>query len=664
MFFVKFINLGLFFLILHIFVLLPFQVCAEELSLGNDQSISSEQSDSKLDNELDNLISMDLEDVMVYVASKRNERIQDAPGIISVITSEDIRRYGARDLNDLLTRVPGLFVYGTGDIPIGNTSIRGVNFSAVDNRVSLMFNGRPIRDGFGGGQNHTIYWSTPLEIIEQIEIIRGPGSVLYGTNAFSGVINIITRNPENDNRPTQATLEYGSFNSSQASGSTNFRKGEFTANFGFKFYTTDGWEFKATDTNGVTDNDEMYKGGYGMMAQLDYKDTSLTVFASKAKWHNIGGGFDFPFDRHMHRREFVDFKQDFELFKDWTLTFNGNYNGFFTDFNDNTSRNYFNDMILEPTIRGKLRDNLQLLTGYSYERVSGKVDLQFPVFTTTRQNYYLQMDYQPWDFVNLIAGFQVNKLRRLDPEVSPRFGGVFHLPHDLGLKVLYGEAYVSPFPVQLGSSFSGFQGNPSLQPETIETFDAQVFYQTNTVFAALTYFQSRLNNPIVSDAAPDPDSLKNGSLIEFKGMEFEAKLQMTNQLEMNGSVSYQENEEGKDPDVGLAPNWMVKTGISYDSLEGYSLGLFNSYIGEPGQGPTSGTVVNPAADSYNWMTLKGSVRLREFLDRRDIPDMDVNLFMNNLLDEDAYFSEFRSTGANTMPFRPGFNVYGSITFRM
>ncbi len=130
---------------------------------------------------------------IVISAAKFEQPITESPSSISVITAEDIRRSGATTIADLLRRVPGLDVLriSPSDAQI---AARGFNESN-NNDILLLIDGRSAYVDFFG----IVVWDAlpiVLEEIERIEIIRGPGSALYGANAFSGVINIITKTPE------------------------------------------------------------------------------------------------------------------------------------------------------------------------------------------------------------------------------------------------------------------------------------------------------------------------------------------------------------------------------------------------------------------------------------------------------------------------------------
>jgi outer membrane receptor for ferrienterochelin and colicin len=122
----------------------------------------------------------DLVNVKITVASKTEENISDAPGVISVITQDQLKRFGASTLGDILKRVPsflGTTVYMTDRSVIAS---RGDQVMPSSSHILLLINGRPIREILEGGIKSEVYESFPVTVIERIEVIRGPGSVLYG----------------------------------------------------------------------------------------------------------------------------------------------------------------------------------------------------------------------------------------------------------------------------------------------------------------------------------------------------------------------------------------------------------------------------------------------------------------------------------------------------
>lgn len=131
---------------------------------------------------------------MVSIATGVAQPLRQSPAIASVITAADIAAIGATELNEVLETVPGLHVgvSGVGYKPI--FSIRGIH-TQTNPQVLVLVNGIPIKNVFDGSLGAS-WGRMPVTGIARIEVIRGPGSALYGADAFSGVINIITKSAD------------------------------------------------------------------------------------------------------------------------------------------------------------------------------------------------------------------------------------------------------------------------------------------------------------------------------------------------------------------------------------------------------------------------------------------------------------------------------------
>jgi len=141
------------------------------------------------DPDLDGLAIYGDED-FISIATGISQPIAKAPAVASVITALDIKRLGATDIDQVLETVPGLHIArSTIYNPLYN--FRGIH-SDFNPQVLMLINGVPLSNLFHGDRN-LVWGGMPVESISRIEVIRGPGSALYGADAFAGVINIVTK---------------------------------------------------------------------------------------------------------------------------------------------------------------------------------------------------------------------------------------------------------------------------------------------------------------------------------------------------------------------------------------------------------------------------------------------------------------------------------------
>ena len=258
-----------------------------------------------------NLSDQSLEDLMnikVTSVSKKEETLSRTAAAISVITQEDIRRSGAANIPDLLRMVPGLDVAEIN----GSTwaiSARGFN-AQYSNKLLVMIDGRIVyTPNFAG-----VYWDTldlPLEDIDRIEVIRGPGSSVWGANAVNGVISIFTKAAA-DTRG--GLVEASAGNIDRGSGTAQWG-GQFAKNTDYRIFVkyfdespllslsaqngADGWHmlrsgFRADSTltakDSLTIEGNLYSGREG---ELGFVLPSITfpIYVPETEQINLGGGF-------------------------------------------------------------------------------------------------------------------------------------------------------------------------------------------------------------------------------------------------------------------------------------------------------------------------------------------------------------------------------------
>ncbi len=144
------------------------------------------------EDEFEDIDLLDLEVPIVVTAARREQKLTTVPYAMSVVTAKDIRRVGARTVPDALRLVVGVDI---ADLASGASAVspRGV-LGFVGRQTLVLVDGRQIFDSHFGGTLWTM-WPFQMEDIARIEVIRGPGGVTWGANAYNGVINIITKDP-------------------------------------------------------------------------------------------------------------------------------------------------------------------------------------------------------------------------------------------------------------------------------------------------------------------------------------------------------------------------------------------------------------------------------------------------------------------------------------
>jgi len=593
------------------------------------------------------------------------EWIEEAPGIITVVTAEEIQRYGARNLRDVLDRQTHLQMVGSNLFPHGRISMRGSTFTHVDNTVLPLLNGRPIRDAGDTSNNNNLYASFPVEAIKKIEIIRGPGSVLYGTNAFAGVINIVTKEALKTPEANLA-LTYGSFDTKKGSLSGGGQWDDFEFFGTISAFDTDGDDFNnITDEFGTTD---IYKTGSDAIStvfQARYRGLTINGLFTKLSEDHVRTLFVFPAVTLDTEKQFVDIGYTHDLTDDWDISANFSYHNhdvfILNDITPLITDERFQTYFAELTTRAKLNDKLYVLAGGSYNLFKNGI---FAAETSTI-SAYTQIDYWLFDWLKFIGGIQYNKPEQLPGDFSPRIAAIANINDHWGIKFLYGEAYREASLIERLGNLPGILiGDPNLDPETIQTFDAQLFYNNDHSSFAITYFHSE--QQLIDRVGISPQMIINSGEVEFDGLELEGKWNFGQGLSFLGNLSYQtNNKDDGTEDVTYAPDWMVKTGLSYESERGYTLSLFNSYFAASTlqNQDINPTVlnINPEPDGYNLLTANLNLNLGEFLNNNSWSRVKFSLYGDNLLDEDIYSPSISRVTINSIPHHYGRGAYATIS---
>ena len=639
-------------------------------SFGVTSSIHSAEPNEP--SQMDELFDMSIEDLMnvnVSVASKKEEPQYEAPGIVVVVPKEEIDIYGDRDLLQLLQRQPSIYTRGSYMYPDNIASFRGDMPTHQDVHNLILFNGRPIRETCFGGADFPVYMTFPLAGLDSVEMIRGPGSVLYGTNAFTGVINLKTRIPD-----------YNELTISGMGGSYGYYESNVTARgrYGKLGYVTsirtagqDGYNYSLIDGQGVFGSHDDNNRSFSGMMHLEQGRFTFDVFAADLDTFHLGSlpWWSLPFHEFGVKKLFTNVGYRLPLGDRTNLEFNLTYNLEENRFANVTQTVGLNssDILGEVTLFTRPIDNLNLTLGYLEEyRASYKPDDDYyqsiPTYHYQPKSAYTQADYKLNNSVKFIAGAQWNESAQGYEDTVSRYGIILTPFEKWGLKLLRGEAFRAPFAMETDLyDIPILVGNKNLEPEKVTTNDIQLFYHEKKTHAAVTYFKSTIDGLIIRDTSVSPASFKNGGEQKFDGIELEAKHFFSPHWHVLGSAMYQNNKQTSDLNPSTAPDYMFKLGTGYRWDYG-SASLFYSHFAKPPRLDTE-VVVNPEPDALNLLTLNVQIDPSKWI---DIPKRRANLMfrIENLLNKEIYVPEFNRGGnPNSLPDGPGTTFYAGMMMR-
>ena len=665
----KLLKLNLFF-----FFFFSLSAIAEELMEPTEEGTTISE---LLELPLENLLEM-----KVTTTSRRSETFFNSPGIVSIITAEEIALFGANDLIEVLSRIIGIQPVFSSFVINNTVPIRGDRLNPNNTHILILLDGNPIsQDSYAGYYLQSLYASFPISIISKIEIVRGPGSVLYGTSAFSGVINIITKT---SGTPLSGTIKYGTFGTSGVNAFSNLYNIESDLRMTSALYylNTAGWTLNANGTNGSISDSVYQHGNIGLTSSLQYKNlrfSSLLTHSDQFTWRiptNGGQGY------LKNTRIFGNLEYDFKLNDHWRLTPSISTTIGSTDLlyrtnvsqprGDPTPVNQIDtyDSRLELTLQGPLTQKLNLVTGTTINHLyGGFLSPAFTVDTPWVQVWwrvYTQLDYMITSRLKLILGGQLNKVPNLDPNLVPRLGSVFRITNDLWVKALYSEAFRAPLPGETIVSFPNLIiNNPNVNFESVGTMDLQLALVKPTYQFSLTYYHSKQNNLIVRiPVEPSMVTFGNVGPLFIDGIEFESKLSTKKDLFFTGTATYQQNHDANgNTDVMMTPRFITKLGLGY-SFRYAKLGIFNSFLTAYTDNRVNfpnRLTVNPLSGPYSLLSANLTIDLRSLLQLHNtFPRMNLSVYGNNLLNESYYVPEVGLGFINTLPGGPGRAIYASI----
>ncbi|MCD9015750.1 TonB-dependent receptor plug domain-containing protein [Parachryseolinea silvisoli] len=616
---------------------------------------------------LDTLYSLSLEELMnmnIVTASKVAEKASDAPGIISTISAREIEQFGGLSLAEILERVTGVVNVSTNSNPQNIVSFRGDLSGESNNHTLLLINGRPNRESIYGGIDYAVLLGIPVTAIERIEVIRGPGSVLYGSNAFSGVVNIILKKGGDQNK---VSTYLGSFGGASVDGSVNIDKGGVNVMIGYKNFEEKGWSFKATDAMGAKDTANYEEKNNGLAVRVGYKGLTINSLITESTQTIFGFGspiwFNMPNKTTFSRRVSTDIGYELKFSEKVTTKVNATLNSFDLKLiGPAVASGNSDDIILEVSNFIRPTDKWNIVFGASGYKQTGELVGSVPKYNKGWYNGYVQADYRPVAPLKLIGGFQVNKIQGVDVNLVPRVGAIYNFTKNLGTKVLYGQAFRAAYAIETNIKSAVIEGNPNLNPEILKNLDVQVFYSRTKLELAATYFDNRKEDNITRLNGKFVNAGRN----EAHGFELEGKYVPNASVYANGSYAYQTNKLVADngavtEHASLMPNHVAKLGVGFQNRRGLSLGLYNMYVSKfhsfTGQDALPGH--NGETKSYNTLSANVNLSIPKIFALDMQEEIILSVYGTNLLDEKINIPDVASRMVYSLPGKSGRAIYAS-----
>lgn len=639
----------------------------------------------------EDLLSVPFEDLarmQVSIATGTPKRLAATPASTSVITARELEAMGVQDIGEALEAVPGLHVSNGSFQYAPRYFIRGIT-STYNPHTLVLVNGLPQTSLFLGDRGERIpaLYSLPVKLLDRIEVIRGPGSAVYGADAFAGVINLITRAP-GDLKGGQASISAGSFETAHAHVLQSARGDRATALFSAAWLQTDGDRHAVITSDAQTNYDDaglsppasLAPGavpasarGYDLRTDIAFGDFELRMGWMHAWDTGTGQGINDALDpdsRFEHHRGHFDLGwRRGDLAPNWEAGARLSY--LYGDFRNNGILLYppgaffgtFPDGIagapnlFEENARADLD---ALFTGLDAHRLRlGSGFYWGDLFRTTDKNNYLNgaprpapVDvsdtpavFQPenqrtshyafvqdeWAFAEaweLTGGVRYDHFSDVGGATNPRLSLVWSTTPTLTTKLIYGEAFRPPAFFELyGTSNPVALGNPDLKPEKLRSGELAVNWKPLTTLSwdASTY-RLRIHDFIdfESDSGQPTFTARNNSQLRGYGFETELRYQAGPALDLMANYSTQRTRDESGAPLGLAPREESHVRATWHAAPRWLLTPQLNWIGERRRQAGDG---RPPLAGY----LTADIAIRHGVTRR----LDLAASVRNLADADV-----------------------------
>lgn len=557
------------------------------------------------------------------IATKTKMNADWVPGIITVLKGDDLEAQGFRTVKEALSLAPGVTttLFENNDLVV-----RGVGKSG-SGKLKMLLNGVSITDTATGLSNSAMLM--PIQAVERIEVIRGTGTMMYGENAYTGVINVITRK-----EGQRLFSEYGHFDTQRGGGVFSYANANkmLAMSLNLAGFRTNGDNIKSgPDVLAVAHRPESFSPGQtnekrsheSAIFNLDYHDFSLVAQYLRRQDSFIFGvtnllppahsNTDIPAQYSVEvRQKFIisptlqsnlklgELVSQTSVEKMYMMPFPINIQPFFGP------GAFSNSFVKERRLYGGLDFSwtgwnshvFTLNVDYSSAKLMDSwQELNLDLSTTppmpsvamqryknapnniARQNVgiIIQDQFNFSDRLTITSGVRFDHYNDVGQSLNPRLALAYQPAEHHIFKAQFSTAFRSPTFLEMYFPTLTLSGNPNLKPETIRTYEAGYIYRDSETVGRVTLFHSEMKE-LISIV----DNLyTNTTGANLNGVELELERKLTSQIKVNANLSYVKTKDlttGRE--IANSANWLSNVGLVYQPGHDYLLALYYGWVGD------------------------------------------------------------------------------------
>ncbi len=538
-------------------------------------------------------LSEKLEEVVV-TATGTPHTLKDVPVQTEIISRRQIEQLGAASFEDILSQLSAGFDFNAGDMG-SQMTLNGLG----NNYILIMIDGKRL-NGDNGGENDL--GRIDPHNIDHIEIVKGAGSALYGSDAMAGVINVITRRHDDQALYLENTTRGGSYMDLRQHNSIGFSVGKFTSLTTFQMQHTDGWqntaeedpaqtEYHIFDSRNKTVN--MYTNGqigqritYTPSDRLSFeadgylyrkrifrptngRHPSCDVNTFDMKYRDAGASFGSEYKLKGTDRITLDVSWDrhayYYHYTDTTLEEGYDPNGKYTPYYP-----YFPDQEHLQSDQQRTMAELKGVFSLPYGNLlSAGAEYRFDYLHAPMRvkggraddwttALYLQDEYTGVNWLNITAGIRLIENKAFGFHATPKISAMFKVA-DLRIRTGWSRGFKSPTPKEqgyhylrtMGATTFFYMGNPDLKPQTSDYLSAGVEFSSGGFSASVTGYRNELYNMITLVNVP-LSRIPAGEAPEYMG---DGSGQVTPRMYMN-------MEDARTMGIDASLTWRITSDIT------------------------------------------------------------------------------------------------------
>jgi len=560
------------------------------------------------------------EETMVVSASATEQNLKDAPASISVITQQDLQRKPVQNLKEVLKEVPGVQLTNEGDNRQG-VSIRGLSSSYT----LILVDGKRVnsRNAVFRHNDFDLNW-IPVDAIERIEVVRGPMSSLYGSDALGGVVNIITRKV--------GKSWHGTFTADSTVQEHRDRGDTWNG----QFFTSgplidDVLGVKVSGNLAKREKDAQQQSSTGETPRIEgFTNRNANV---EFNWTpNQDHDFDFAYGRDRQDRDSDSLAKDRLDRETWAIGHHGRWDlgnselRFYGEKIDNNDPGSTSTITSESnTLDGKYVLPIgainQLLTfggEYRHDSLTDPVNLTGGTSSKTSANQYALFLEDEWRIIDPLAftaGLRMDDHETYGDHWSPRAYLVYNATDTLTIKGGWSTAFKAPSLLQLSPDWTTgscrgaceIVGSADLKPETSESYEIGLYYAgeegwLDGVTASVTTFQNDIDDMINIDRTPNRNLAPtysnfvgfnrdgepvfryyNVNKARIRGVETELKVPFNDQWKLTLNYTYNDGRDlsaGDNKPLSSLPFHTANGTLDCTPLDDWSFYVSGNYTGE------------------------------------------------------------------------------------